>query len=287
MLAVRVDASAEGVPALEGPAVAGGDTDAQALVRSEREHLRPALACDLGRSVGRPVVDNEDVRVGQPLVQTLQDRGQVLLLVPGGDEDERAAHRRLRSSSARAACSCNGRNGSASSSQATARRVGARRATRKATSTPEPRYRRLKSSCVRRRCGGAQTTTASPTSRSSNSGRVRAAFSAVDAAVGSTTSSTAGPRHASRICSASEGPPVGDQPLKTTTSASVLLTSCSASRTSRRQRSLIRCTPAKSGQPWPGTTTAVRFPAIPSQSSLRGHRWTAGSGTGAGSAGNA
>ena len=61
-----------------------------------------------------------------------------------------------------------------------------------------------------------QTTSARSIPRSRSSGSVRAAFSAVIVAVGSTTSSSSGPRQASRICSASETDPSGAHPLNTT-----------------------------------------------------------------------
>jgi hypothetical protein len=41
-----------------------------------------------GRSVRRAVVDDEDVRVRQAGAKLLEDGGEVLLLVPGRDEDE-------------------------------------------------------------------------------------------------------------------------------------------------------------------------------------------------------
>ena len=75
--------------------------------------------------------------------------------------------------------------------------------------------------------------------RSNSNGSVRAAFWAVTFAVGSTTSSASGPRQAARICSASDSPPAGDQPLKTT-AATGSEPASTGSRTSCRQRALIR-----------------------------------------------
>ena len=69
--------------------VARGDAGAQAPVDAEREHLRPVRGRHLGRAVGRAVVDDEHVGVGQLGAQLVEDVGQVVLLVPGGDEDER------------------------------------------------------------------------------------------------------------------------------------------------------------------------------------------------------
>ena len=136
MLAVRVDAPAEGIAVLERPPVARRDADPQAAVAPEREHLRPVLTRNLGRAIGRAVVDDEHVRPRQPLPQPVEHRRQVLLLVPGGDEDDGVAHRGRRASSARAARSCAGRNGNAASSHTIERRLGATATARNATSTP-------------------------------------------------------------------------------------------------------------------------------------------------------
>ena len=43
------------------------------------------------RSVRRAVVDDEEVRVGELRRELGQDGAEVVLLVPGGDEDERVA----------------------------------------------------------------------------------------------------------------------------------------------------------------------------------------------------
>ena len=64
MLPVGVDAAAERVAVLHRVAVAGGDRCPKASVLAEREHLGAVLAGDLGRAVGRAVVDDEDVGLG-------------------------------------------------------------------------------------------------------------------------------------------------------------------------------------------------------------------------------
>src|SRR5262249_44461317 len=92
--------------------------------------------CARATSAVLSVDDGDDGRVGQPLVQPVEDRGEVLLLVPGRDEDDGVAHRDLRASSARAARSWAGRNGNAASSQAIERRLGATATALKDTSTP-------------------------------------------------------------------------------------------------------------------------------------------------------
>jgi hypothetical protein len=92
MLAVGVDATAVRVLVLERPAVAGRDPDGQPLVPAQGKHLRTVLARDVGRAVGGAVVHDEDVGVGQVCGQILEDRRQVLLLVPGRDEHHRVAH---------------------------------------------------------------------------------------------------------------------------------------------------------------------------------------------------
>src|SRR6476646_4751115 len=94
---------------------------------------------------------------------------------------------------------------------------------------------------ARKKCAGAQTTIASRTPRSSRSGNVRAAFSAVVVAASSATSSTSGPRQRSRIG------PASDAPLKTTRCASTSRATRSASRTSRSRTRVTLL---------PGTTTA-------------------------------
>ena len=77
---------------------------------------------------------------------------------------------------------------------------------------------------------------------------MRAAFSAVVDAVSSVTSSSGGPRQSLRICSASDGPPSGAQPVKTTMRASTRRAKRSASATSRRQARLMRYEPSRAEQ---------------------------------------
>src|SRR5436190_9731475 len=237
MLPVRVDAAAESVAVIERPPIARRDADRQAAVRAERHHLGAVLARDSGGPVRRAVVDDHHVGVGQLGLQLVEDRRQILLLVPGRDENDGVAHR---SSSVRAARRCRRIAAVAPSSQSNARRVLPAVTARNSVAMPCAPYTREKKKRALNRCSGAQTTTACSMPRATSSGSVRAAFSAVTLAVGSSTSSTSGPRQAARIWSASELPPRGAQPLKTTASTSVAAAMRSASRTSSRQRLLIR-----------------------------------------------
>ena len=59
------------------------------LFDAEGDDLGAAVARDLRGAVGRAVVDDHDVRVGQVLPQLLEHRREVVLLVPGRDEDDR------------------------------------------------------------------------------------------------------------------------------------------------------------------------------------------------------
>ena len=88
MLAVRVDPARDRVALLERVGVAGRDPSRKTAVPLERDHFGSARASQLGRPVGRAVVDDEHVGVGQTVVKLLEDRRQALLLVPGRDEDE-------------------------------------------------------------------------------------------------------------------------------------------------------------------------------------------------------
>ena len=72
MLAVGVDAAAEGVVVLERPGIAGGDAGLEAAVLAEREHLGAVLAGDARGPVGRAVVDDEDVDVRQLPVELIE-----------------------------------------------------------------------------------------------------------------------------------------------------------------------------------------------------------------------
>ena len=91
MLAVGIEATDQLVAVLGRVAVAGGDRRAKTPVLAEREHLGACLPRDPGRPVGRAVVDHEDVDVGQDALQLLEHLREVLGLVPGRDEDQRAA----------------------------------------------------------------------------------------------------------------------------------------------------------------------------------------------------
>jgi hypothetical protein len=51
------------------------------------------LPRDIGRTVGGAVVDHEHVCVRQLASERLENGGQVVLLVPRGDEDQRVAQR--------------------------------------------------------------------------------------------------------------------------------------------------------------------------------------------------
>ena len=93
MLAVGVDAAAVGVAAFVRLAVARRDAGAQTAVLAERDDVRAVRASDGGGRVGRAVVDHEHVRVGKLSRQLLEHRGEVRLLVPGGDEDDRVVRR--------------------------------------------------------------------------------------------------------------------------------------------------------------------------------------------------
>ena len=88
MLAVRIDASAVFVSVLDRVAVAARDRRGQSAVGAEREHVGAVLRGDARSPVRRAVVHDEHVGARELLVQLLEDGGQVLLLVPGRDEDE-------------------------------------------------------------------------------------------------------------------------------------------------------------------------------------------------------
>ena len=53
----------------------------------------PASRTTAAVSVGRPVVDDHDVELGDDLTELVEDRGQRLLLVEGGDDDDGACVR--------------------------------------------------------------------------------------------------------------------------------------------------------------------------------------------------
>ena len=92
MLAVRVHAPAPGVAVLGRIPVARGDAAREAAVLLERDHGGAVLAGHVRSAVRRSVVDDEHVGLGKLLVQLVENGGEVVLLVPGGDEDERVGH---------------------------------------------------------------------------------------------------------------------------------------------------------------------------------------------------
>src|SRR5262249_60270127 len=94
-----------------------------------------------GGPVGGPLAPDEDVGVAAAAMQVLEPRRQVLLLVPGRDEDDRVAHR---FSSRRAARSWRGTAGAAPSSHARARNVRRAATVRNSVATPAPPYSREK-----------------------------------------------------------------------------------------------------------------------------------------------
>jgi hypothetical protein len=136
MLSVGIDAAAVGIAVLERPRVAGGDPRLQTAVLAERQHLGAVGARDLGGAVGGAVVDDEHVGLGQLARQALQHRGEVLLLVPGGDEDDGVAHPRSSCSTIR---SCARRMLNAASSHAIARRLAGTGAVTTVASIPRAR----------------------------------------------------------------------------------------------------------------------------------------------------
>ena len=93
VLAVGIDAAAVRIAVLERVPVPGGDPEAQPEVGAQRVHLGAVLARDVGGVVGRAVVDDEHVGVRQLGVERVENRRKVVLLVPGGDEDQRVAQR--------------------------------------------------------------------------------------------------------------------------------------------------------------------------------------------------
>ncbi len=88
MLPVGVDPAAERVAALRGLAIPRRDPGPQAAVDAEGDDDRSGGTRHLGRRVGGAVVDHEHVHVGQRHRELGEHRGEVLLLVPGGDEDD-------------------------------------------------------------------------------------------------------------------------------------------------------------------------------------------------------
>jgi hypothetical protein len=92
MLSIGVDATAIGISMVERPAITGCNAGGQASIASQGEDVRAAFTGDVGRAVGRAVVDDEDIHVRQLIREIREDAGQVLLLVPGRNEHDRVAH---------------------------------------------------------------------------------------------------------------------------------------------------------------------------------------------------
>ena len=181
MLAVRVDASAERVAVLERPAVARGDPDRAGPGSLPSEST--SAPCSRATSAVRSVEPSSTTRTsasGSRSCRPVEDRGQVLLLVPGGDEDDAcrscAPPRELGPGGAELQRQERQRR-ELPGDRAEASARDARRERRPRRPSRGRGGRRAGASGAR--CGGAQTTTAPPTPRSSSSGRVRAAFSAV------------------------------------------------------------------------------------------------------------
>ena len=239
MLAVRVDAPAERIAVLERPAVAGGDPDPQALVAAEREHLArraraPPPPCDRSSRRRRRARPRRGSRSRSPS----RTAGRFSSSFQAGMKTTVSLIAAVAASSARAARSCAGRNGNAASSHAIERRLGAT-ATRRGTRPRRPRCGRgvrRADACGRDAAARRRRPRGSIPRSTQQRQRARRVLGGVprrrlDDELDGRARSTA-----SRICSASDGPPVGDQPLNTTTSAPSAIARRSASRTSRRQR---------------------------------------------------
>ena len=194
MLAVGVDAAAVRVAVLERVAVTGGDAEPEAEVRAERVHLGAVLAGDVGRAVGRTVVDDEDVGVRQ-LARAARRAP------PGGSSSSFQAGMKTRVSLMCGLVTCRARDRGGHRAPTRPHPASARRGRRR-------RRTRMPGCCTRagrssRRARGARartTTITSRTPRSRSSGRVRVAFSIVDVAVSSAKSSTVGARARDRAC---------------------------------------------------------------------------------------
>ena len=257
MLPVRVDAAAVRVAVLQRPRIAGGDADREAAVLAQRQHFRAALAGDVGRAVGGAVVDDEDVRAGQGLAQVVEHARQARLLVPRRDEDHGSLAALRPRELGLDGPQLPPASGAAPSSQTTARGLGTARTAWSSVAMPATAYTRVKKKRLRKTWSGAVTTSARSIPRSRSSGSVRAAFSAVVRACGSTTGSTSGPSHASCICSASEGPLPRERPVNTTASALRPAARRRPRPPQRRHTGLIRYLPRRRISP-PGITIAVR-----------------------------
>ncbi len=94
MLTVSVDPAGELVSALGGEAPAGGDTGLEPAILREAKHLRATLPRHPGGPIGGAVVDDEDISFRKLGGHLGEHRGQVLLLVPGRDEDKQVVRGR-------------------------------------------------------------------------------------------------------------------------------------------------------------------------------------------------
>ena len=88
VLTVSVDPAGELVAALGGEAPAGGDTGLEPAILREAKHLRTTLPRHLGGPIGGAVVDDEEISFRKLGSHLGEHRGQVLLFVPGRDEDK-------------------------------------------------------------------------------------------------------------------------------------------------------------------------------------------------------
>ena len=91
MLAVGIDLGRKVVGVALRVLVAGLDGTADAEVERVLDHGRAGPLGLLGGTVGRPVVDDQDVEVGALLVDRRHDARDGLLLVVGGDDRESVA----------------------------------------------------------------------------------------------------------------------------------------------------------------------------------------------------
>src|SRR5664280_3781314 len=89
--AVRVDLHPDVVAAADGVTVPGAHRSADPEAVGQRQYLGAGLRGDLRRAVGRPVVDDEDVGLGQQRLHLLDHRPDAGLLIPGRNQHQEAA----------------------------------------------------------------------------------------------------------------------------------------------------------------------------------------------------
>ena len=92
VLAVGVDAAAERVAVLGRVGVPGGDPGGKAAVLAEREDLGAVLARHVAVPSVEPSSTTRTSTSGSSAAELVEHRREVLLLVPGRDEDERVGH---------------------------------------------------------------------------------------------------------------------------------------------------------------------------------------------------